>query len=95
MTAMSDIIRVASDIGPAVRRHRRSKRLKVTDVAARSGKSRDTIHRLERGEEVSVSTLMAVITTLGMSIEFVSAGLPSLEEMQARFAHLQDGTDDE
>lgn len=88
---MADVIRLLSDLGPTVKKLRRSKRVRAQDLATRAGKSRDTVHRLENGGDVSVSTLLSALAALGYAIEIVSTGVPTLDEMKARFAHLQDG----
>ena len=95
MSVMSDFVRILSDVGPAIRKLRKSRRVKVQDLAIRSGKSRDTLHRLEAGGDVSVSTLLSVLAGLGFAIEIVSTGVPTLDEMRARFAHLEDGDGDD
>ena len=55
-------------------------------MAARAGRSRDILYRLERGEDVTVSALMDFLRALGLSLSLQPAGLPTLEEMQRRFA---------
>jgi HTH-type transcriptional regulator / antitoxin HipB len=85
---MSDIsytLRTPADVGPAVVQLRQAAQVSMTDLARRTGKSRDTLYRLEAGEDVSVSTLMAVLQALGHGLTFTRAGLPTLEEMRQRF----------
>ena len=50
------------------------------------------IYRLEAGEDVTVSSLLAVLTALGMGLRIERAGLPTQEEVTARF--LRDEDDD-
>lgn len=89
---MSDTLRLLTDLAPAVRALRLAQGLSISDLARRTGRSRDTLHRLERGEDVSVSTLLGVLAALGQVLVLQPTGLPSLEEMRRRFAT---GDDDE
>lgn len=90
---MQDKIRTLADVGQQVRAARKSARLRTTEVAARSGRSRDVLHRLEQGEDVSLSSLLSILGALGLALEFVPSGRPGLEEMSRRFGTLED--DDE
>lgn len=81
-----DKIRLLADLGQAVRQARKTQRLKAVDVAARAGRSRDVLHRLERGEDVTVSALLDLLRAMDVCLRLERAGLPTLEEMQARFA---------
>ncbi|WP_327574691.1 helix-turn-helix transcriptional regulator [Roseateles sp.] len=80
-----DIIRLPSDLGAAVRSHRQQLALTAVDVAARAGRSRDILYRLERGEDVTVSALLDILRALGLSLALQPAGMPTLAEMQRRF----------
>nr|WP_256365113.1 helix-turn-helix transcriptional regulator [Caldimonas brevitalea] len=88
---MSDTLRLLHDAGPALRRLRKAKGVPAARLAEISGKSRDTVHRLERGEDVSLSTFLAVLGALGYGIEIKALGRPTLEEMSRRFAEEDDG----
>lgn len=87
-----DNIRLSSDLGSAIKAHRLQQRLKTTDIAAASGRSRDVLNRLERGEEVTVGSLMDILRAMGLALRLEPAGLPTLEEMQRRFGHDDDAT---
>jgi HTH-type transcriptional regulator/antitoxin HipB len=87
---MKDRLRTLSDIGTAIREARKSAQLTTVDVAAKSGRSRDILNRLERGEDVSLSSLLAILAAIGHSIEIVPTGPPTLAEMARRFAQGQD-----
>ena len=87
---MNDNLTLPTDLGQALRTHRKALRLSVTEVALRSGRVRDVIYRLERGEDTTVSSLMAVLSALGLSLSLNKAGLPTLEDMRARFAEDDD-----
>jgi transcriptional regulator with XRE-family HTH domain len=87
---MNDTIRLATDLGLALQQHRKAGHLSVTALAQRAGKARDVIYRLERGDEASVSSLMAVLNAMGLVLRIEKAGLPTLQEIQARFAEEDD-----
>jgi HTH-type transcriptional regulator/antitoxin HipB len=87
---MDDNIRLACDLGTALKAKRQAAGLSVTDVATRAGKVRDVIYRLESGEDTTVSSLLAVLAALGLSLRLDKTGLPSLEDVQARFGALDE-----
>lgn len=86
MSRTMDILRLPVDLGAALKAHRQQKGLTAVDVAARAGRSRDILYRLERGEDVTVSALMDILRALDLSLSLQPAGLPTLDEMQRRFA---------
>lgn len=88
MSIMTDIIRLPQDLGNAIKAARKQMRLKTTDIARHSGRSRDILNRLERGEDITVSALMAILAAMGLVVRLEPAGLPTLDEMTARFADL-------
>ena len=90
MSSMKDNFRTMADIGAKVREARKAAKLSTVDVAARSGRSRDVLHRLERGEDVSLSSLLAILACIDHSIDIVPAGTPTLAEMARRFGQDQD-----
>lgn len=86
LSDMSDIIRLPADAGATFRRLRLASKASASQVARVAGRSRDTLHRLETGEDVSLATFLAFLSALGCALEIVPAGIPSLQEMQRRFA---------
>lgn len=90
---MQDILRLPSDLGHAVKAVRQAARLKTTDIARASGRSRDVLNRLERGQDVTVASLMDILASMGLALRLERTGLPTLEEMQQRFA-AEDSDDD-
>jgi HTH-type transcriptional regulator/antitoxin HipB len=93
MSNMKDIIRLPKDLGHAVKSARQALGIKTTDIARHSGRSRDILNRLERGEDVNVSSLMDILAAMGLVLHIERAGLPTLEEMTARFADLDEDDD--
>lgn len=92
---MQDKIRTLSDLGRRVRAARKAAGVRTTDIAARSGRSRDVLHRLERGDDVSLSSLLSILSALGLALDLVPAGRPGLEEMSRRFGKLGDDDHEE
>lgn len=92
MQVMADIIRFQDELGRLLRERRVSLGLGKKQLAARAGKVREVIYRLEAGEDVTVSSLMAVLAALGMGLRIERAGMPTQEEVTARF--LRDEDDD-
>jgi HTH-type transcriptional regulator/antitoxin HipB len=93
MSFMQDIIRLPIDLGLAIKRARVAQGRKATDIAQHSGRSRDILHRLEHGQDVTVSSLMDILAAMGMVLRIERAGLPTLEEMTARFTDLEEQDD--
>ena len=83
---MQDVIRTQVELGEALRTQRKAERLRATAVAQRAGVSRDVLHRMEKGGDVTVSSLMAVLSAMGYVLRIEKQGLPTLEEMRQRFA---------
>jgi hypothetical protein len=52
------------------------------------------LHRLERGDDVTVSSLMAILAAMGLVLRIERAGLPTLQEMTERFSSLDNDDDD-
>jgi HTH-type transcriptional regulator / antitoxin HipB len=83
-------IQTLAELGQAVRDARRAARLTTVEVARDSGRSRDVLHRLENGQDVSASSLLAILAAIGQRIDLNAVTRPTLSDMQRRFAHLQD-----
>lgn len=87
---MKDGITLPRELGASLQRARTDAGLSVTEVAKRAGRVRDVVYRLEKGEEVSLSSLFAVLSVLGLRLSLEHARMPTLEEIQARFGHDSD-----
>ncbi|MGM9484780.1 helix-turn-helix domain-containing protein [Roseateles sp. NT4] len=83
---MKDTIRLAADLGAALKDARKRAGLSITDLAKQAGRVRDVIYRLEAGGETSLSSLFAVLSVLHLQIKLESTGMPTLEQVQARFS---------
>ncbi|HSI49567.1 MAG TPA: helix-turn-helix domain-containing protein [Ideonella sp.] len=89
---MTDTIRLPDELGRLLKARREAAGLTKKDLARRAGKVREVIYRLEDGEDVTVSSLLAVLSALGLGLRVEKAGMPSLQEVAARF---NDDGDDE
>jgi transcriptional regulator with XRE-family HTH domain len=94
MQAMAYTIRLQDELGQALKREREAARLSKSELAQRAGKVREVIYRLEAGEDVTVSSLLAVLAALGLVLRIDRAGLPTMEEVAARFAADDEAGDD-
>lgn len=86
MSTIMDKIKLISDLGTAIARHRADRKLSAVDVAARAGRSRTVLHKLEHGQDVTVSSLLSILGAMGLCITLEKAGMPTLADMQRRFA---------
>ena len=91
---MKDKLRLPIDLGTAVKQARKASGLKTTDIAKNSGRSRDVLNRLERGEDVTGASLMDILRAMGLVLRLEKAGLPTLAEMTQRFSNLDEDDDD-
>ncbi|MBB4844204.1 transcriptional regulator with XRE-family HTH domain [Paucibacter oligotrophus] len=94
MSFMKDVIRLPSDLGRALMLERKARKMKATDIALRAGRARDVLYRLEQGEDVTLSSLMAILGAMGLTIRLERAGMPTLEEVQRRFGSVDEDGDD-
>ena len=82
---MQDIIRIPSDLGRAVKSARKTMGIKTTYFAKHTGRSRD----------VTVSSLLDILSAMGLVLRIERAGLPALDEMVARVADWQKEDEDD
>jgi hypothetical protein len=57
--------------------------LKTVAIARDSGRSRDTLHRLEHGRDGSISALLDILRAQGCALQIVPSGFPTMEELSA------------
>jgi hypothetical protein len=74
-------IQTLAELGQTIREMRLAARLSTVEVARDSGRSRDVLH------------LLAILAAIGRRIELAALTRPTLDDMQRRFAHLQDDTE--
>ena len=87
---MADTIRLPDELGHLIRSAREAAGLSKKELAARAGKVREVIYRLEAGDDVTVSSLLAVLDALGLALRVDKAGMPTREQVAARFAEDED-----
>jgi HTH-type transcriptional regulator / antitoxin HipB len=93
MFTIMNKIKLISDLGAAIARHRADNGLPAGGIARKAGRSRTVLHKLENGQDVTVSSLLAILGAMGLCITLEKAGMPTLADMQRRFA--EDGFDGE
>lgn len=94
MSSMNDKLRTPLELGSTLKGVRHERKLKAVDIAKYSGRSRDVLNRLEKGQDVTVHSLFDILRAMGLCVRIENAGMPTLEEMQARFAAEDDHPDD-
>ena len=75
------------ELGQAVANHRKALGFKQSTVAAQSGIAAETLSRFEKGRvsEFGVRKLMALLSVLGMDIQFSQRGVRgSLDELRKK-----------
>jgi transcriptional regulator with XRE-family HTH domain len=65
---MTDNIRLPDELGAKLRQRRESLGMSKSELADRAGKVREVVYRLEAGEDVTISSLLAVLGALRMVI---------------------------
>lgn len=86
MSLMQDTIRLPSDLSRTVHQARKASGLKATVIAERAGRARSILYRLERGEDVSVASLLDILRAMGLGLRIEPLGPPTLAEVRRRFA---------
>lgn len=89
---MTDKIRLPDELGRELRERRELLGMSKSELAEKAGKVREVIYRLEAGEDATVSSLLAVLGALGLTLSLTRAGLPSASEVSARFLNDDDAT---
>lgn len=83
---MTQTARTAKQIGAIIRRARRNARLTQAELGQRIGLRQATISRLEKGEdEARLSTLLDVLTALGLEIIVDKRGRASGKDLEDLF----------
>lgn len=81
------IARGIARLGQDISRARRARRISTTDMAARMGIGRSTLHRLEQGDPgVSLNTLAMALSVLGLFDRLADLVDPASDELGLRLA---------
>lgn len=78
-------MRTLVELGEAVAARRKALKMSQSEVANRTGLTRETLVRFERGQltEFGSRKLLAVLAVLGMEMNFVEAGVSgTLDELR-------------
>ena len=89
---MADILRLPDELGTQLRERREALGMSKSELAEKAGKVREVIYRLEAGEDVTVSSLMAVLGALGLGLRLERVGLPSASDVARRFQDDEDAS---
>jgi HTH-type transcriptional regulator / antitoxin HipB len=92
MFIIVDKLKLPADLGQAIAQYRADNKLSAVFIARKAGRSRTVLHNLERGGDVTVASLFEILRAMGLCLSLQKAGMPTLEEMQRRFAD-EDGED--
>ena len=78
------------DVGSAIRVARKSQKLSQTELGQLAGLSRMPIYRIEAGQDISLRTLLSILSALrlGLLMPSLPQGIPSAQALQSAFAHL-------
>ena len=90
MFIIMDKLKLPTDLGKAIAQHRADHKLSAVTIARKAGRSRTVLYNLERGDDVTVASLFEILRAMGLCISLQKAGMPTLEEMQRRFADEDD-----
>ena len=90
MFTIMDKLKIPADLGKAIVKYREDNKLSAVAVSSKAGRSRTVLHKLERGEDVTVASLFDILRAMGLCLSLQKAGMPTLEEMQRRFADEDD-----
>jgi HTH-type transcriptional regulator / antitoxin HipB len=82
---MTDIIRLPDELGQQLELRRKTLGMSKSELADKAGKVREVVYRLEAGQDTTVSSLMAVLGSLGLAMRLEPVGLPSAAEVARRF----------
>ena len=79
-----------SEVGAAIRAARKSLKLSQTGLGQIAGLSRMPVYRIEAGQDVSLRTLLSILSALHLDLKLQPRpqGPPSARALQSAFAHL-------
>ena len=85
-----DKLKIPIDLGKAIADYRADNKLSAVAIARKAGRSRTVLHNLERGGDVTVASLFEILRAMGLCLSLQKSGMPTLDEMQRRFADEDD-----
>ena len=93
MSEKMDKKRLLADLGIRFRALREELKWTQQRLAARAGVSRDTIHRLERGEAVDASSLTRLLEAMGQRLTFERKPALRAADMRRLFPEFHEDQD--
>ena len=93
MSDKMDKRRLVTDLGARFRALREELRWTQQRLSTRAGVSRDTIHRLERGEVVDASSLTRLLDAMGQRITFEKKPALRAADMRRLFPEVHEEGD--
>lgn len=92
MSSINSLNLTLSKVGEAIRTERKSQHLSQTELGQRAGLSRMPIYRIETGQDISLRTLLSILSALRLDLQMppLPGGMPSARALQNAFAHLHD-----
>jgi HTH-type transcriptional regulator / antitoxin HipB len=92
MSSIKTVDLTLAGVGQAIRSARKSQKLSQTELGQMSGLSRMPIYRVEAGQDISLRTLLSILSALrlGLQLPPVAQGAPNAQVLQAAFAHLHE-----
>ena len=94
MFIIMDKLKLPIDLGKTIADYRAGNKLSAVAIARKAGRSRTVLHNLERGGDVTVASLFEILRAMGLCLSLQKAGMPTLDEMQRRFADEDDEVDE-
>ena len=93
MSINMDKLKIPIDLGKAIAKYRADNKLSAVAISRTAGRSRTVLHNLERGQDVTVASLFEILRAMGLCLSLQKSGMPTLEEMQRRFADDEEDAD--
>lgn len=78
------------DLGQRIKSARREAGVSGIELSRLTGVSRNTLHRIESGEDCTASTLLRLLKAMGYNLDIAARRRPTLEEASRMFADDED-----
>ena len=90
MNSNYSVVLTLANVGNTIRAARKSQKLSQTKLGKMAGLSRMPVYRLEAGQDVSLNTLLSILSALrlGLHLSPLPEGVPSVEALHNAFSHL-------
>lgn len=78
------------DLGKRIKSARRESGVSGIELSRQTGVSRNTLHRIESGEDCAASTLLRLLKAMGYNLDIAARRRPTLEGAARMFADDED-----